>query len=101
MPEFQHVELRAATKRQQAALQRMHRTLGAKRVKVGRWPFRRREWQPICPSCGWESEQTVPFMPPEVQMTEDFLLRELQEEHLVDALRKLTFREVWLGGRDR
>lgn len=98
MSAYEHAELRAATPRQKAALQRMHSKLGASRRKVGRWPFRRLEWYVSCPDCGWEAQKTVPVMPPEMRLTESFLLRGLMEAHLADALRKLTFRDVWLRG---
>ncbi|UVT31322.1 hypothetical protein SEA_MARCIE_59 [Microbacterium phage Marcie] len=95
MAGFQHRDLRNASQREQAALQRVHSQLGSKIVKVGRWPFRRREWKVICPNCQWEAEQTIPVMPLEMKHIENALLVHVMEKHLVESLRKLTLRQVW------
>lgn len=94
-----HEALRNATSRQRAALARMHPKLGADIVKVGRWPFRRKVWRVSCPTCCWTAEETVPVMPAEMGLVESMLLRRRMEEHLAEALRRLTFADVWLGGR--
>lgn len=95
MADFRHPELRGASAREKAALQRVHSQLGSKVVKVGRWPFRRREWQVVCPNCQWEAEETIPIMPLEMKHVENSLLVHVMEEHLVESLRKLTLRQKW------
>lgn len=97
MGEFGHSALRDATPRQIQALQRMHPRLGAEPIKVGRWPFRRREWQVSCPDCNWTHPETIPVMPGEMKLAETWLLRVAMESHLVEELRTLTFAQVWLG----
>ncbi|UOW92799.1 RuvC-like resolvase [Microbacterium phage RobinRose] len=92
---YQHPELRGASAREKAALQRVHSQLGSKVVKVGRWPFRRREWRVVCPNCQWEAEQTIPVMPVEMKHVENMLLIAAMEEHLVRSLRTLTLRQKW------
>lgn len=96
---FQSAKLRAASPRQLAALGRLHPRLGAQAVRVGRWPFRRREWQVFCPDCNWRRDTGIPVMPPEMGLAENHLLQRAMEAHLVDALSKLTFAQVWFGGR--
>ncbi|AYB70164.1 hypothetical protein SEA_ONEIAGILLIAN_54 [Microbacterium phage OneinaGillian] len=97
MAEFRALELQTATQREKAALQRLHPRLGSKVVKVGRWPFRRREWKVVCPDCEWESDRTIPIVPLEMKSVENMLLVHAMEEHLIESLRTLTLRQKWRG----
>ncbi|UDL15428.1 hypothetical protein SEA_PEPE25_53 [Microbacterium phage Pepe25] len=96
MAAFTGEELQRASSRQLVALRRLHRGLGAKVIKVGRWPFRRRQWQVSC-SCGWVDPELYPVAPEEMQLVSNFILDMAMERHLVAELRKLTFAQVWLG----
>lgn len=71
-----------------AKLKREHAELGAKAITLGPWPFRRIEYEISC-SCGWVDPKTIPLMPVELKLTEDFLLRTRMERHLRQEIAKL------------
>jgi hypothetical protein len=69
-------------------LKREHRGLQAQRIAVGRWPFRRREWQVTC-SCGWKAPKLIPVSPPEMAHVSDYLISAAMSGHIESELAKL------------
>lgn len=65
-----------------------HAGLGATKVMVGTWPFRRPVYQLSC-SCGWKPKETVPFLPQEMGFVQAHLLREPLDQHMREEYEKL------------